>query len=77
MGRMGQPARKTPPGPASGWSRREGQRYVVHVEPVVSDRVAFAEAVARGLEDHPRWLSCTYLYDQKGSEIYEQITKQP
>lgn len=37
----------------------------------------FAKSVARGLSDAPRWLDCRYLYDARGSEIYERITEQP
>lgn len=40
-------------------------------------REAFARSVIRGLGDHPRWLSCRYLYDQHGSAIFERITEQP
>ncbi|MFN2427678.1 MAG: ergothioneine biosynthesis protein EgtB [Candidatus Binatia bacterium] len=39
-------------------------------------REAFARSVIRGLGDHPRWLSCRYLYDQHGSAIFERITEQ-
>lgn len=37
----------------------------------------FASSVARGLEDHPRWLDCRYLYDARGSRIFERISEQP
>lgn len=40
-------------------------------------REAFARSVIRGLSDRPRWLSCRYLYDREGSEIFERITEQP
>jgi iron(II)-dependent oxidoreductase len=40
-------------------------------------REAFARSVIRGLGDTPRWLSCRYLYDHYGSEIFEHITEQP
>jgi len=40
-------------------------------------REAFARSVIRGLGDSPRWLSCRYLYDREGSEIFEHITEQP
>ncbi|HEY2776139.1 MAG TPA: ergothioneine biosynthesis protein EgtB [Candidatus Binatia bacterium] len=39
-------------------------------------REAFARSVIRGLGDRPRWLSCRYLYDHRGSEIFEHITEQ-
>jgi len=38
---------------------------------------AFARDVAIGLTDTPRWLSCQYLYDARGSELFEQITRLP
>jgi L-histidine N-alpha-methyltransferase len=31
----------------------------------------------RGLTDAPRWLPCQYLYDARGSGLFEQITAQP
>jgi iron(II)-dependent oxidoreductase len=45
----------------------------------VSDvaRAAFAQSVVRGLGDTPRWLSCRYLYDARGSDLFERITEQP
>jgi L-histidine N-alpha-methyltransferase len=40
-------------------------------------RAAFAQSIVRGLSDTPRWLSCRYLYDGEGSELFEDITRQP
>ena len=37
----------------------------------------FAISVAQGLGHHPRRLSCRYLYDARGSELFERITEQP
>ncbi len=37
----------------------------------------FALAVARGLSDIPRRLDSRYLYDSRGSQIFEDICKQP
>lgn len=31
----------------------------------------------RGLTDDPKWLSSLYFYDQKGSELFEEITRTP
>ncbi len=39
--------------------------------------VEFAESLARGLDDYPRWIDCRFLYDEEGSKLYEQITLQP
>ena len=38
--------------------------------------VEFAHDVFTGLSDTPRWLPCKYLYDQRGSELYESICDQ-
>jgi dimethylhistidine N-methyltransferase len=59
------------------WIKERGPGYVLHREPQTDVRLAFAESVARGLEGHPRTLSCTYLYDEEGSRIFEKITQQP
>jgi len=40
-------------------------------------RAAFAQSIVRGLSDTPRWLSCRYLYDAEGSDLFEAITRQP
>jgi len=40
-------------------------------------RDAFLQSVVRGLSDTPRWLSCRYLYDARGSELFEAITQLP
>ncbi len=37
----------------------------------------FARAAAAGLTDTPRWLPCQYLYDATGSQLFEEITRQP
>jgi L-histidine N-alpha-methyltransferase len=37
----------------------------------------FAEAVALGLSDTPRWLPSRFLYDARGSELFERITELP
>ena len=37
----------------------------------------FAESVCAGLEKKPRRLECRFLYDARGSELYEQICLQP
>lgn len=38
---------------------------------------AFAQSIALGLSTQPRTLSCRYLYDDRGSELFDQITEQP
>ncbi len=37
----------------------------------------FAVSVARGLSHAPRRLDCRFLYDARGSEIFERICEQP
>lgn len=37
----------------------------------------FARSVADGMKQMPRRLDCRFLYDAQGSELYEQITRQP
>jgi dimethylhistidine N-methyltransferase len=65
------------PTPSTGWSRTRADGYSILRDRKGEAGLAFAESVARGLEDRPRWLDCRYLYDQAGSEIYEMITEQP
>jgi len=38
---------------------------------------AFAAAVIDGLSAHQKTLPCRYLYDERGSELFEQITALP
>jgi len=40
-------------------------------------RDAFLQSIVVGLSDTPRWLSCRYLYDERGSALFEEITRQP
>lgn len=37
----------------------------------------FARAAATGLTDTPRWLPSHFLYDARGSALFEEITRQP
>jgi L-histidine N-alpha-methyltransferase len=37
----------------------------------------FASSIVAGLGRHPRQLDCRFLYDERGSRLYEQITVQP
>jgi L-histidine N-alpha-methyltransferase len=53
-------------------------RFERVLAPVADDEVLdFARAVGMGLTDTPRWLPCRYLYDVRGSELFERITEQP
>jgi L-histidine N-alpha-methyltransferase len=40
-------------------------------------RLEFAEAVRDGLSGDRKTLPCRYLYDARGSELFERITEQP
>jgi L-histidine Nalpha-methyltransferase len=48
-------------------------RYSARHEAAASE--SFAEHVAHGLSDSPKWLSAKYFYDAAGSELFEQITE--
>ncbi len=37
----------------------------------------FASSVAIGLSDTPRWIPSRYLYDARGTELFERICQQP
>ncbi len=70
----------TPPSTISrapDFETRRGARWVVEVDSLPTAAEAFAHSVARGLSDHPRWLHCRYLYDETGSRIFVEITRQP
>lgn len=62
---------------SAGWERRMGPGFVVHVDRRPVGRFEFADSVARGLDARPRFLESRYLYDDRGSEIFERITEQP
>lgn len=53
----------------------------VDLMPVTSPRRGavqeFAEAVALGLSDTPRWIPSRFLYDARGSELFEAISDLP
>lgn len=40
-------------------------------------RLAFAKSVALGLTDTPPWLHSKFLYDERGSQLFEEISRQP
>ena len=37
----------------------------------------FADMVREGLTADPKWMSCRFLYDEEGSQLFEQICAQP
>lgn len=60
----------------AGWRQVERDGYVLHVAEAAKEE-SFAESVAAGLADDPKWLHCRWLYDARGSALYEKITEQP
>ena len=60
-----------------GWHEERGGNFVIHVDAPGDARLAFAAAVARGMEARPRRLEPRFIYDAAGSEIYEEITVLP
>lgn len=52
-------------------------RATVWVDELTDDPQAFALSVARGLSTQPPQLDCRYLYDDIGSELFSEITRQP
>jgi L-histidine N-alpha-methyltransferase len=56
----------------------EEQQNVVLQAGSLSDSVRdFTVSVSKGLQQSPPVLECRFLYDARGSDLYEQITKQP
>ncbi|RJP19742.1 MAG: L-histidine N(alpha)-methyltransferase [Candidatus Abyssobacteria bacterium SURF_5] len=37
----------------------------------------FAHSAARTLSENPKWMECRFLYDARGSALFEQICRQP
>ena len=54
-----------------------GPRATLWLDPLTDDTQGFALSVARGLSTRPRRLDCRYLYDEIGSELFAEITRQP
>lgn len=53
------------------------RNHLLRTRRQVNVRNEFAESVAHGLATPPRRLDCRFLYDKRGSELYELICKQP
>jgi dimethylhistidine N-methyltransferase len=51
-----------------------GQVTVLNLEPVNAD---FLAEVLAGLESSPRTLPCKFFYDERGSELFQQICELP
>lgn len=50
---------------------------ILNVTEIGDTKLDFARSVATGLARIPRRLECRFLYDARGSELYEQICDQP
>jgi L-histidine N-alpha-methyltransferase len=48
----------------------------IHLQVSRDPAARMAEEVRRGLTARPPWLPCKYFYDDRGSELFEQITRQ-
>ncbi|HJQ84087.1 MAG TPA: ergothioneine biosynthesis protein EgtB [Candidatus Binatia bacterium] len=67
----------TRPDPRAGFRRERQRDFELDVDALEEPADGFAQSVARGLSDRPRWLHCRWLYDDEGSEIFERICEQP
>jgi len=56
---------------------QEQQNIVLQAGSLQDPARSFAESVCEGLQKQPRQLECRFLYDAKGSELYEKICSQP
>ena len=63
-------ARRAPP-------RRRPRAYRIDVHPEGDLRESLAADVRRGLAERPRWLLAKYFYDERGSRLFERITRLP
>ena len=54
-----------------------GRRTVIRTSSPADIIEDFSRSVKKGLGKNPRSLDCRFLYDARGSELYEQITRQP
>ena len=54
-----------------------GASVIVPAVENVASTAEFARSVVEGLQQAPRFLDCAWLYDLRGSELFELITEQP
>lgn len=55
----------------------EQQSLVLQASTLQDPTKSFAESVCKGLQKKPRRFECRFLYDARGSELYEKICSQP
>jgi L-histidine N-alpha-methyltransferase len=53
------------------------QNVVLKADRLNDPTMDFARSVAEGLDSNPRLFECRFLYDAKGSALYEKICAQP
>jgi len=56
---------------------QEKERLSLHRGPERDVRRDLGEDVRAGLTSTPKWLSCRHLYDARGSELFDEICRQP
>ncbi len=54
-----------------------GRNTVIDVTADVNPILDFAHSAAKTLSECPRWLECRFLYDARGSALFEKICEQP
>ena len=65
-----------PAGARARGRRPRPYRLDVHV-PAGAGDASLADDVRAGLTDSPKWLLPKYLYDERGCELFEEITQLP
>jgi L-histidine N-alpha-methyltransferase len=59
-------------------ARSNGENVVIRAPGMKSwNDEDFANSVVDSLGDEPKWLDCSYLYDARGSRLFERICEQP
>jgi L-histidine N-alpha-methyltransferase len=56
---------------------QSGCNTVIEAAEDMNPVLDFAHSAARTLADHPKWLECRFLYDFRGSALFEEICRQP
>ena len=56
---------------------QEHQNVVLQAGSLQNQTLDFAQSVCQGLKSRPRQLECRFLYDAHGSQLYEEICRQP
>lgn len=54
-----------------------GRNAIIDATEDVNPVLDFAHSAARTLGNSPKWLECRFLYDAKGSALFERICEQP